>query len=81
MVAHPKAEAGERLVKFTEGHFPPRYQSELEKKVSPDAASRAKNHLEKLAEELHREAEQIYSSNVHELSAFGLLTGTEITDG
>lgn len=81
MVAHPKAETGERLVKFTEGHFPPHYQSELEKKVSPEAAGRAKDDIEKLAEELHRKAKQAYSSNVHESNAFGTLLGTEVTDG
>ena len=80
MVAHPKVEAGERLVKSKDGYFPPHYQSELEKKVSPKAASRAKDHLKELAEGLHREAKQAYSSNIHESNAFGLLLGTEITD-
>jgi len=80
MVAHPTAEAGERLVKSKDGYFPPHYQSELEKKVSPEAASRAKDHLKQLAEELHREAKQVYSSNIHESNAFGQLLGTEITD-
>ncbi len=80
MVAHPKTEEGEKPVKFTEEHFPPLYQSELEKRVSPDAASRAKDHLKTLAEDLHREAKQAYSSNVKETSAFGPLLGIEITD-
>ena len=80
MVAHPKAEAGERLVKVKEGYFPPRYQSELEKKVSPEAAGRAKDHLKELAEELHSEAKQAYSGNIHETNAFGPLLGTDITD-
>lgn len=80
MVAHPKAEAGERVVKFKEEYFPPYYQSELEKKVSPDAAIRAKDHLEKLAEGLHRKAKQVYSSNIHESKAFGRTLGTELTD-
>jgi hypothetical protein len=56
MLAHPKVEAGERLVKLSEGRFPPHYQGELERKVSPEAAIRAKDHLNKLADELHREA-------------------------
>lgn len=79
MVAHPKAEAGERLVKFKEGYPPPPYQSELEKKVSPEAARRARKHLKELAEELHREAKQVYSSKIHESNAFGPLLATEIT--
>lgn len=80
MVAHPKAEAGEKPAKFTEGGFPLPYESELGKKVSPDAALRAKNHLKELAEELHREAKLFYSSNVHESSAFELFLEISITD-
>lgn len=80
MVAHPKAEAGEKQVKFRDGCLPPRYKSELEKKVSPDAATRAKDHLEKLAEQLHREAKNIHSSDIHESNAFGPIFCTEITD-
>ena len=49
MVAHPKPEAGERLVKVKEGYFPQHYQSELEKKVSPNAAKCAKNDLKKIS--------------------------------
>lgn len=79
-IVHPKTEAGERFVKFKEGHFPPRYQSELEKEVSPDAATRAKDHLEKLAEELHREAQLAYSGNVHETHAFRGPLSRETTD-
>ncbi len=78
-IVHPKTEAGERPVKFKEGNFPPNYQSELGTEVSPDAATRAKDHVEKLAEELHREAKLAYSGNVHETHAFGSLLGTEIT--
>lgn len=80
MVAHPKPEAGERPVKFKEGYFPPLYQSELEKKVSPDAANRARDDLKELAEALHCKAKQAYSGNVHESQAFGPILGTEITD-
>ena len=80
MVAHPKPEAGERSVKFKEGYFPPHYQSELEKKVSPDAANRARDHLKELAEALHCEAKQAYSGKIHESNAFGPQLGTEITD-
>lgn len=79
-IVHPKPEAGKKRVKFKEGRFPPRYQSKLEKEVSPDAATRARDHLEKLAEELHREAKLAYSGTVHETHAFGPLLGTEITD-
>jgi hypothetical protein len=80
MVAHPKPEAGERSVKLKEGQFPPRYQGELEREVSPDAAKRTRNHLKELAEELHSEARQAYSSTVHESNAFGPLLGSDITD-
>jgi hypothetical protein len=80
MVAHPKPEAGERRVKFKKGKSPPHYQSELEKKVSPDAANRAKDHLKKLAEALHSEAKQADADTVWESNAFGPLLGTEITD-
>ncbi|MGR8998515.1 MAG: hypothetical protein ACU88J_05645 [Gammaproteobacteria bacterium] len=80
MVAHPKAEAGKRLVKIKEGYFSAHYQSKLEKKVSPVAASRAKEHLKELAEGLHREAKQTYSCNIHESNAFGPILETEITD-
>lgn len=79
MVAHPKPEAGERSVKFKEGYFPPYYPGELAKKVSPDAANRARDHLKELAEALHCEAKQAYSSNIHESEAFGPILGIEIT--
>lgn len=80
MVAHPKPEAGKRLVKFKNGNFPPSYHSELEKKVSPDAANRARDDLKKLAEALHCKAKRAYSGNVHESAAFGPMLGVEITD-
>lgn len=80
MVAHPKAEAGEKLVKFTEGCFPPLYESKLGKKVSPKKALRAKNNLKELVDGLHREAKLIYASNVHESDAFGSFLGGAITD-
>ena len=80
MVAHPKPEACEKQVKFKEGYFPPHYQSELGKKVSPGAANRARDHLKELAEALHSEAKQVYSANVHEAEAFGPILRTEITD-
>lgn len=80
MVAHPKTEAGEKQVKFAEGYFPPLHESELGKKVSPEKALRAKNHLKELADELHREAKLAYPSNVHESDAFGSFLGATITD-
>lgn len=80
MVAHPKSEAGERSVKCRKGDFPQHYQSELEKKVSADAATRARDHLKELADALHCEANEAYSGNIHESEAFGVILGTEITD-
>jgi len=80
MTAHPKPEAGETSIKFKDGYFPPYYQSQLAKRVSPDAANRAKDHLGKLAEALQREAKQVYADKVPESNSFGPLLGTEITD-
>lgn len=80
MVAHPKPEAGERPVKIQEGYFPQRYQGELERRVSPNAANRAKNDIEQLAEELHSHARGAYSAVVHESTAFGPVLEAEITD-
>jgi hypothetical protein len=79
MVAHPKPEEGEKQVKVPEGDFPPLYQCELEKEVSPEAACLAEKHLKILADELHCKAKQTYSDIVHESSAFGSLLGMEIT--
>lgn len=79
MLAHPKAEVGERRVKCKDGHFPPHYQSELGKKVSPDAASRAQDHLKKLADNLHHHAKQAYPSNVFESNAFDSMLALDIT--
>ena len=80
MLAHPKAEVGERGVKCKDGHFPPHYQSELEKKVSPEAANRAKDHLKQLTDELHREAKNAYANNVPESNAFATVSALYITD-
>jgi hypothetical protein len=79
-VAHPKPEAGERSVNVEDGYFPEHYQSDLAKEVSPDAANRAKDDLEKLAEELHCKAKQAYPSNIHESGAFVEVLATETTD-
>jgi hypothetical protein len=80
MVAHPKVEKGERPVKYKEGYFPPLYESELDKKVSLQAAKRAKEHLSILADSLHSNAKELYSSSVHEASPFSSMLGFEITD-
>lgn len=79
MVAHPKPEEGERKVKVSDGNFPPLYQCELEKKVSPEAARFAEEHLKKLTDELHCKAQQAYPYSVDESNAFGPLLGIEIT--
>jgi hypothetical protein len=79
MAVHPKAEAGERLVKFAGGHFPPHHGGRLAEKVSPKKAVRARDHLSKLVEDLHREAKSAYPELVPEDQAFGRLLGHEIT--
>ena len=45
MAVHPKADAGNRLVKFADGNFPPHYGGRLAEKVSPRKAGRARDHL------------------------------------
>lgn len=77
---HPKPEFGSRIVKFSGNHYPPHYQGSLEKAVSPELAVRAKEHLEALAEELHREACAAYPGVINSTNAFGPLYGYEITD-
>lgn len=80
MVAHPKPEAGTRSVKVKEGHFPPHHQGNLAKNISPNAASEAKDHLKKLAEQLHSEAKRLYPDSVRESEAFGSMLGYETTN-
>ena len=80
MVAHPKPEQGERTVKVKKGKFPPRYESKIDKKVTPKAANLAKKHLKELAELLHGAAKNLYSSTIHEASAFTSMLSFEITD-
>jgi len=79
MAVHLKAEAGDRLVKFAEGHFPPHYGGRLAEKVSPRKASRARDHLSELAEGLHRGANLAYPELVWENQAFGLSLACGIT--
>jgi len=79
MAVHPKAEAGDRLVKFADGHFPMDYRGRLAEKVSPKKAGRARDHLAELAEDLHREAKASYPELVWEDEAFGRSLGSCIT--
>lgn len=67
MAVHPKAEAGERLVKVADD-LPP--IGKLAEKVSPEKAVRAREHLFKLAEDLHRNAKSAYPELDLEAQAF-----------
>jgi hypothetical protein len=79
MAVHPKAEAGDTSVKFAEGHFPRHYRGRLAEKVSPKKASRARDHLFELAEDLHRCAKAAYPELIREDNAFGPSLGYSIT--
>jgi hypothetical protein len=79
MAVHPRAEAGDRLVKFANSHFPPHYRGRLAEKVSPKKASRARDHLSKLAEDLHIGAKSSYPELLWEDQAFGLSLRCSIT--
>lgn len=80
LAVHPRAESGARDVRFDAEHHPLHYQSTLEKAVSPDNAIRAKEHVEFLAEELHREARLAYSADVTCNKAFDSIIGFSVAD-
>ena len=79
-IAHPKPEKGQRQVPVKYGHFPHGYQCQLAKKVSLEAARRARDDIEGLAQELHVQARRRYAENVPEQDAFSALLGIDITD-
>ena len=79
-IAHPKTEAGKRIVKHLSHHFPPPYASNLEKTVSPLKARQAKAHLESLAECLHQKARLKHGDCIVELKPFNGPSSFSISD-
>lgn len=80
LAVHPKAEAGDRAVEIADGSFPPCYRGKLEREVSNQKAIQARDHVARLAEDLHMEAKSAYPDLVWEEKAFGPLLGRQITD-
>jgi hypothetical protein len=77
---HPKAESGERNVKFVEGTFPPNYRPWLSTKVSAKKRDQAEKDIEKLVNELHHAAQLQYSAIITVSEPFAGMLSFETTE-
>lgn len=77
---HPRAERGNKSVKFSEGKFPPTHRSWLSTKVSSQKRDKAENNIKHLVNELHQAAMVHYPDMIDTSEPFIGILGFDITD-
>ena len=77
---HPRAEHGNKNVKYSEGKFPTHYRSWPSTKVSAKKRDNAEKNIQLLVSELHQAAKIHYPDIVDTSEPFGGMLGFSITD-